>query len=264
MFRKRKRPPSGPTTTAHTWLLSARAVTGDDVALNTAIGALLEAGGFDAQQLDTEETFLLGQLLVRRFDITGSLNDLQWGLNYLLRATETTPSGSPDRGPRLQYLAETLLQAVEIMEPGEALELVTSHLNVARNWLTESLALAGPDRRATCRSSLGRALLLRTSYLGEADAVHAALAELRGACDEPADQQIKAACYGNYGQALMSLGQPGKSGHSEEGIAVFRQALALCPLDSPDRLAHVRNLISALDMTGRHDEAMALRHELTR
>jgi hypothetical protein len=249
MFRRRKGPPPIPPPVPETNFLDA------------AIDGLLGRGGFDAQQLGTEETFLLGHLLKQRYDTTGSLNDLQWGLNYLLRATEATPRSAPDRGPRLQYLAQTLLQAVQVMEPGEAVELVTSHLDAARRWLTESLELAGPDRRAACRSALGMALLLRVTYLGEADAADRALGELREACGEPADPLVTAACYGNYGQGLMTV-HPDRPGQLDEAVAAFRRALALCPPGSADRLAHTRNLIAALDQAGRSDEARALRHEL--
>jgi hypothetical protein len=236
-----------------------------DRQLDAAISGLLERGGFDAQQLDNDETYLLGQLLKRRFDASGSLNDLQWALNYLLRAVEETPPSAPSRGPRLQSLAESLLQAVEQMEPGEAVPLVTSHLGAAREWLAESLALAGPDRRPSCRSSLGMALLLRFLYLGEADAVPAALAELRGACDEAADPEVAAACYGNYGKALVLVAAPdGSQPALSDAVAAFRRALELSPAGSPDHLAHTRNLISVLDEAGEHAEAEALRHELRR
>ena len=233
--------------------------------LDAAISGLLERGGFDAQQLDNDETYLLGQLLKRRFDTSGSLNDLQWALNYLLRAVQDTPRSSSSRGPRLQFLAESLLQAVEQMEPGEATDLVTSHLGAAQEWLAESLALAGPDRRASCRSSLGMALMLRFVYLGEADAVPGALAELRGACDEAADPEVAAACYGNYGKGLLLVSTPGEPPPAlGDAVAAFRRAFELSPAGSPDHLAHTRNLISALDEAGEHAEAEALRHELRR
>jgi hypothetical protein len=265
MFHRRKRPPSGPKNmSVDALLLATYANAGDDRSPDAAIKVLLERGGLDAQQLSNDDTFLLGHLLKRRYDVTGSLNDLQWGLNYLQRATHATPRSSPDRGPRLQYLAESLLQAVEAMEPGESTWLVTSHLNVAREWLTESLALAGTDRRATCRSSLGTALLLRMTYLGEADAAPRGLAELRRACSEPASPQVRAACYGNYAKGLMTVHHPDRSRLLDEAIAAFRQALALCPAGSPDRLAHTRNLITALEAAGQHAEAQALRHELRR
>lgn len=265
MFHRRKRPPSGPENlSVDALLLASHAGAGDDRYLDAAISVLLERGGFDAQQLGNDDTFLLGQLLKRRYDLTGSLNDLQWGLNYLQRATHSTPRSSPDRGPRLQYLAQSLLQAVEIMEPGESIPLVTSHLDVAREWLTESLALAGLDRRATCRSSLGTALLLRVIYLGETDAAAGALTELQRACSEPASPEERAACYGNYGKGLITLRRPDQPAPPDEAIGAFRQALALCPAGSPDRLAHTRNLITALESAGQHAEAQALRHELRR
>ena len=57
-------------------------------------------------------------------------------------------------------MAMPLLEAVEQMAPGEAIDLVTSHLDHARDWLRESLALADRGRSPACRSSLGIALAL--------------------------------------------------------------------------------------------------------
>jgi hypothetical protein len=188
---------------------------------------------------------------------------MQWGLNYLLRATQATAPSSPDRGPRLQFLAETLLQAVEIMQPGEGIGVVTSHLNNARGWLQESLELAGPERRATCRSSLGTALLLRVSYLGESDELPSALNQLRRACDEPAGRAVRAACYGNYAKGLWRRYKlDGSQEALNDAVAAFRRALELSPADDPDRLAHTRNLISALEGAGHDAEADEVRRAL--
>lgn len=93
-FRKRAQPSATDSlgsVSADALLLAATAAGGDDQYLDAAISLLLERGGFDALQLNNDDTFLLGQLLKRRYDATGSLNDLQWGLNYMLRGVQGTP-----------------------------------------------------------------------------------------------------------------------------------------------------------------------------
>jgi tetratricopeptide (TPR) repeat protein len=247
-------------------MLAASAATfGDDRNLDAAISLLEERGGFDARQLNNDDTFLFGQLLKRRYDATGSLNDLQWGLNYMRRGVEGTPRSARNRGPRLEELAESLLQAVQQIGPGEADELVTSHLDYARDWLRESLALADSDRHPTCRSSLGLALVFRVRYLEDGEALSHALTELRGACDEATLPVIAAACYGNYANGLMTAYQCDQSEKTlSDAIAAFREARARSPENSADRMAHTRNLISALEESGEYEEAETLRHEFRR
>lgn len=267
-FRKRDRS-SGTgnlgNVSADALLLAASATGGDDRYLDAAISLLEERGGFDARQLNNDDTFLFGQLLKRRYDATGSMNDLQWGLNYMLRGVQGTPRSARNRGTRLQELAQTLLQAVELMEPGESVELVTSHLDSAREWLRESLALADSRRRPTCRSSLGMALLLRVRYLEDREALSGALTELRQACDEATVPDEAAACYGNYGKGLMTAYWCDQSRHMlGDAVAAFRKARALAPDNSSDYLAHTRNLINTLEEAGEHAEAERLRHESRR
>lgn len=149
------------------------------------------------------------------------------------------------------------------MEPGEAVELVTSHLNGAREWLRESLALADSYRRPSCRSSLGVALLLRVSCLADREALSDALTELRGACDEATVPEVAAACYGNYAKGLLTAYWCDQSRKMlSDAVAAFRQARAMSPENSLDRLAHTRNLMNVLEAAGEHAEAETLRHEL--
>ncbi len=244
-------------------LLAASASMGNQESLDYAINVLAGRGGFDVRELNNDDTFLFGQLLKRRYDATGSLNDLQWGLNYMLRAVQGTPSSARNRGVRLQELAQSLLEAVEHMEPGEAIDLITNHLDHVRDWLRESLSLADRDQRPTCRSSLGIALALRVRYLQDREILPHALAELRKACDEAAAPEIKAACYGNYAKGMMIAYQSDQTREMlNDAVAAFRQARLISPASSADRLAHTRNLIEALEEAGEDKEARELRREL--
>jgi tetratricopeptide (TPR) repeat protein len=246
-------------------LLQSVSSWGNGEHVNAAINILEKRGGFDARQLNNDETFLYGRLLKRRYDATGSMNDLQWGLNYMLRAVQGTPGSAHNRAARLQELSQSLLEAVELMEPGEAMNLITSHLDSARDWLRESLALAGQDRNPTCRSSLGIALVLRVRYLQDRKVLPQALAELRQACDEAADPVIKASCYGNYGKGMMIAYWSDRSPKMlEDAVAAFRQARLIIPESSDDRLFHTRNLIEALEEADEDTEAQELRRELRR
>jgi tetratricopeptide (TPR) repeat protein len=265
-FRKRTQRRSAGNfgnVSADALLLAASASMGNQESLDYAINILAERGGFDVRELNNDDTFLFGQLLKRRYDATGSLNDLQWGLNYMLRAVEGTPRSARNRGMRLQELAQSLLEAVEHMEPGEAIDLITNHLDHARDWLRESLSLADRDRRPTCRSSLGMALVLRIPYLQDQEILPDALAELRQACDEAAVPDIKAACYGNYAKGMMIAYFSDQSRKMlDEAVAAFRQARLISPESSADRVAHTRNLIEALEKAGEDTEARELRREL--
>jgi hypothetical protein len=244
-------------------LLAASASMGNQESLDYAIHLLGERGGFDVRELSNDDTFLFGQLLKRRYDATGSLSDLQWGLNYMLRAVQGTSGSARNRGPRLQEIAQCLLEAVERMEPGEAKGLVTSHLDQARDWLRESLSLSDRDRNPTCRSSLGIALALRVSYLKDTKVLPDALAELRQACDEAAAPEIKASCYGNYAKGMMIAYWSGQSREMlTDAVATFRQARLISPENSADRVFHTPNLIEALEEAGEDTEARKLRHEL--
>ena len=265
-FRKRAQRRGAPNfgnVSADALLLAAYASMGNQQSLDKAINLLVDRGGFDGQELSNDDKFLFGHLLKRRYDTTGSLSDLQWGLNYMLLAVENTPRSAQNRGERLQELAQTLLAAVERMGPGEAIDLITGHLNSARDWLRESLSLADRDRRPTCRSSLGIALVLRVSYLKDGKVLPDALAELRKACDEAAAPEIKAACYGNYAKGLMIAYWSGRSREMlDDAVATARQARLISPAGSADRLAHTRNLIAALEEAGEDTEARELRREL--
>jgi hypothetical protein len=244
-------------------LLAASASMGNQQSLDYAINLLVDRGGFDVQELSNDDTFLFGHLLKRRYDATGSLSDLQWGLNYMLRAVEGTQRSAPNRGMRLQELSQSLLEAVEHMSPGEAIDLIANHLDHARDWLRESLSLADRNRRPTCRSSLGIALALRISYLQDRQILPAALAELRKACDEAAVPEIKAACYGNYAKGMMIAYWSDQSREMlDDAVGAFRQARLISPASSADRLAHTRNLIAALEEAGEDTEARELRREL--
>jgi hypothetical protein len=78
----------------------------------------------------THARFLLGQCLVGRYRLTGNLSDLEWGLRYAMEAVEATPADDRERAKRLEFVATSLLTAVERFLPGEAPDLVKSHLGV--------------------------------------------------------------------------------------------------------------------------------------
>jgi hypothetical protein len=118
--------------------------------------------------------FRMGQAYRARYDARGSLDDLTWSLRAMRQAVEEDPG--QDRGSRLYLLANTLLEVVEILKPGE--EPAADHLKLVEQWLREARPLLNAKDAAMCQASLGLALLQRARHFGSGKDLGAALDNL--------------------------------------------------------------------------------------
>lgn len=191
--------------------------------------------------------FLHGDALRVRFDLTGSLDDLQWGLRAMLQATDEDPAA--DRAYRLQRLGETLLIVIEMLEPGES--PAESHLGLAERWLSEAVALLGPEQAPLTRSSLGLVRFERFRHLGSRADWDAAFDDLVAARDAATNDSDRAKIWANLGKILVFRYDSEPSAElSGLVLNAFETAAGVCPPDDPDHRIHQQQYAMTRHMLG--------------
>jgi hypothetical protein len=191
--------------------------------------------------------FLRGTALRARYDVHGSLDDLQWALRAMRQATEEDPR--QDRGYRLQLLAETLLIVIERLAPGEA--PVASHLQLAEQWIREAWELSSTDERARRLSDLGLTLLQRFRHFGSAHHWDAAVDQLIEARDAATNQTDLAACWGNLGKAFLTRYSVEKDPEvAALALSAYERAASIGPPSDPSFDIHRRHVTMVRQMFG--------------
>jgi hypothetical protein len=218
--------------------------------------------------------FQLGQNLVVQYRRTGNFNDLEWGLRHVLDAVEATPPDDPDRAKRLEFLANSLLEALQRFSPEEARsELARGHMQLVVSSLQESVRLTPPDDSGLPwrLNSLAVALRLRFDHsrdikseghlqkdvqipgdIGDLDQAEEVLQKAAAAA---ADSVQQAAIYGNLGTTLiLRYDVTGDRESLNAAVVAYQNAAAVSPPESPHHAGHLRNLALALARSER-DEA---------
>jgi tetratricopeptide (TPR) repeat protein len=183
--------------------------------------------------------FLLGRAYRARYDAYNSLDDLTWSLRSMRQAVEEDPR--QDRGRRLYVLANSLLDVVEMLKPGE--QPAAEHLKLIEQWLREARPLLDAKDAAMCQGSLGLAYLQRFRHFGSRNDWSTALENLEAARDAATNDADRAACWGNIGQALMIRLKAERNPETEiavMAIGAFDKAAQISPADDPNHSAHVR------------------------
>lgn len=197
----------------------------------SAAAATVRSAGLSAAH------FLMGQAYRARYDSRGSLDDLTWSLRAMRQAVEEDPG--QDRGSRLYLLANSLLEAVEILEPGE--EPAADHLKLVEQWLREARPLLNAKDAAMCQSSLGLALLQRARHFGSGKDLNAAIDNLVAARDAATNDADRAACWGNIGKALVLYYNASPSADvAIKVIGAYDTAAGISPSDDPNHNVHQR------------------------
>lgn len=227
--------------------------------LEVAVSALDEA--LEEPESDswerTHARFLLGQGLVERYHRMGNLSDLEWGIRRTLEAVEATPLNDPDRAKRLEFLANSLLEALERFTPEEMKSAqARSHLRRVISSLEECVHLTPPDDPALPwrLSSLGLASRLRFEHSRDGNDVDKAQEyfEEAIALAATADPVQRAGIYGNLGTVLMRRYEvTGDRESLEAALKAFQRAAADSTPGSPHHADHLRNL--ALALAGKDD-----------
>jgi alpha-beta hydrolase superfamily lysophospholipase len=191
--------------------------------------------------------FLVGQAYRARYDARGSLDDLTWSLRAMRQAVEEDPG--QDRGMRRFLLANSLLEVVEMLEPGEA--PASDHLKLIVGWLREARPLLSAKDAAMCQSSLGLALLQRARHFGSGKDLNAAIETLAAARDAATDDADRAACWGNLGKALMLYHNAAPSTETAMSIiSAYDTAAAVSPEGDPNHSIHLRQQRMSREMFG--------------
>lgn len=191
--------------------------------------------------------FLHGEALRVRYDLTGSLDDLQWALRAMRQATEEDPS--EDRAYRLRLLGETLLIVIEMLEPGES--LVESHLELAEQWLTEATRLLGPEEAPMARSSLGMVRFQRCRHFGSTSDWNTAFDDLVAAREAATNDSDRAKIWANLGKILaFRYNNDPSTEVAGQVLQAFGQAAEVCPPDDPDYRAHQQQYAMTRRMLG--------------
>lgn len=191
--------------------------------------------------------FLHGRALRRRYDLTGSLDDLTWALRAMRQATEEDPA--QDRADRLELLGGSLLVAIELLEPGE--DPAPAHLALAEGWLREAISLLPPARVAMARSSLGLVLFERCRHFGSVDDWRSAVRELGGALDAATDDGDRARIWGNLGKVLIfAFNRDPSAELAGQVLRAFATAAAVCPAGDPQHAVHQEQYAMVREMLG--------------
>jgi len=183
---------------------------------------------------------LMGQAYRARYDAYGSLDDLTWALRAMRQATEEDPG--QDRGRRLYLLANWLLNAVEILKPGE--EPAAEHMKLIEQWLQEARPLLDAKEAAMCRSSLGLLYLERYRHFGAPDDMVTAMKTLFAARDEATNDADRAAIYGNIGKAsgmAYNATDPRDTKLAAQAVWADDEAARISPTDDPNHATHLRH-----------------------
>jgi tetratricopeptide (TPR) repeat protein len=181
--------------------------------------------------------FHLGQAYYAKYGVTGSLDDLTWGLRRMREAVEEDNPGH-NRGDRLRLLSEALITAVEILRPGE--QPAREHLVLAEKWLREALPLLPGNDAALCWLDLGLVMYQQARHFGSGQAWDAAVANFIKARGLATNDTTRAMCLGNLGKALILAYKSKPSTDLAAAIvAAYDNAAMTSPPDDPDHGVHM-------------------------
>lgn len=181
--------------------------------------------------------FHLGQAYYARYGVTGSLDDLTWGLRRMRQAVEEDSPGH-NRGDRLRLLSEALIAAVERLGPGEPLAL--QHLALAEKWVREAMPLLHGNDVALCRMDLGLVMFQKARHTGSGQAWDAAVDNFIKARELATNDTTRAMCLGNLGKALILAYKSKPSTDLAAAIVMaYDNAAMTSPPDDPDHSLHV-------------------------
>lgn len=182
--------------------------------------------------------FLMGQAYRARYDAHGSLDDLTWSLRAIRQAIEEDPG--QDRGRRLYLLANSLLDVVEMLKPGE--RPAAEHMKLIEQWLQEARPLLDAEEAAMCLSSLGLLKLQRYRHFGAPEDMIAAMKTLFAARDEATNDADRAAIYGNIGKAsalAYNATDPRNVELGAQTVWAYDEAARISPANDPNHATHL-------------------------
>ncbi|KAJ7040492.1 hypothetical protein C8F04DRAFT_237798 [Mycena alexandri] len=185
----------------------------------------------------------LALALLRRFEQTGQLRDLEESIAFHRQTLELRPESHPDRSSSLSNLATAL--EIRFEQTGQMADLeesITFHQQAL-----ELRPGSHPDR-SNSLSKLATALRTQFQQIGQLANLEESIAFHRQALElRPGAHPDRSNSLSNLATALQTrFEQTGQLADLEESIAFHRQALELFPGSHPDRSSSLSNLALAL------------------